>query len=201
MELRRVPLGAAREALSPADHPKVFVAYRGVGRLSSLGRRAAAGRLWRPNRNSATTRCQATTKQTLTGAVGVSSAFPAEQEPAGAAATRSQGLARAPLRCETAAAIRMLPSGANANRRRRSQLAPAAVALSAERAPCEQAGSLSLWTSWGTTTRGWLGSSRHICGSPVRYGRPREHPRPRCVRSVHPDDAPIARAGGFPSSI
>ena len=42
-------------------------------------------------------------------------------------------------------------------------------------------------------------SSSHVCRSPARYGRPRQHPRPRCVRSVHPDDARMDRADRFPS--
>ena len=53
--------------------------------------------------------------------------------------------------------------------------------------------------AWGTTPRGPLRSPRHLCGSPARYGRPPQHPRPRCVRSVHPDEARIDSAGRFPS--
>ena len=54
------------------------------------------------------------------------------------------------------------------------------------------------WTRWGTTPRGRLRSPRHVCGSPARYGRPREHRRPRCVRSVHPDDGELTEPVASP---
>jgi hypothetical protein len=91
--------------------------------------------------------------------------------------------------------------------RRRCGSAGATSALAEEEAPAADGPSLMLcqglrvrgspgfalsrWTSWGTTPRGRLRSPRHVCGSPARYGRPREHRRPRCVRSVHPDDGEL----------
>ena len=54
------------------------------------------------------------------------------------------------------------------------------------------------WTRWGTTPRGRLRSPRHVCGSPARYGRPREHRRPRCVRSVHRDDGELTEPVASP---
>jgi hypothetical protein len=86
-----------------------------------------------------------------------------------------------------------------ARRSRSSQSPTTALAQRPVRHGTANRGPLPLCTSWGTTPRGRFRSPRHICGSPARYGRPREHRRPRRARSVHPDDARIDRAGRFPS--